>query len=192
MTVRAHWKRQKIRFSSPFSQHLRSQTVLAVFLLLVVAAITTAELTCSRIKDQISRNAAPPELGFCDLVRRPEDYDSKIVRVRSVMTGYHVLALYDGSCSSKTKYIRADLDSTSRNQLTQGIANLGGTGMQRGNFWVDVVSIGRFEKIPATDCNNQVRESGMAASHNPEYCYRIAIADLERIESVPDTVAWPQ
>ena len=59
-------------------------------------------------------------------------------------------------------------------------------------FWVDVVATGRFEKIPESDCKKLVRESGMPNRYYPDYCFRIVIENVERVEPVPATVAWPQ
>jgi hypothetical protein len=164
-----------------------------VFLLLIIVATTTAESSCSKIKNQNSRKqgviVVSPE--FCDLIRRPENYDSKTVRLRSVLTGFHELALY-ASCEGQVSYIRADFDPKSRNQLVQGVASLGNRGMKSGNFWVDVVASGRFEKISDSDCKNLVKESGMPNRYYPNYCYRIAIENVERVDPVPTTVAWPQ
>jgi hypothetical protein len=171
-------------------RHLAAMT----FLLLTIVATTTAGSSCARVKNESSRNKAPFDapLDFCDLARKPDDYDSKKIRVRSVLIGFHELALYSASCDSQIKYIRADLDSKARNQLVQRVAKLGGLGMQRGNFWVDVIASGRFEKIPESDCTKQVRESGMPNRYYPNYCYRIAIESVERAEPVPTTIAWPQ
>ncbi|HBB90010.1 MAG TPA: hypothetical protein DC047_20595 [Blastocatellia bacterium] len=102
------------------------------------------------------------------------------------------MALYSADCGSQIKYIRADLDSNVRSQLVQRVANLGGPGMQRGNFWVDVVATGRFEKIPKSDCTEPIRESGMPKRYYVNYCYRVAIEDVEQVEPVRSTVAWPQ
>jgi len=101
------------------------------------------------------------------------------------------LAIYDPTCGSQTKYIRVDFDPDARQELVQKVSSLG-HGMQRGNFWVDAILVGRFEKIPEADCKNTVRESGMPERYYINYCYRIAIDHVEKVESVPETVAWPQ
>lgn len=174
-------------WSSPYS-------ATTTYALLIIVTTMVAGCSCSSLNNQSSRNGAPlnSSLDFCELVRRPDNYDSKMVRVRSVLIGFHELALYNTDCDGQIKYIRADLDSKARNQLVQGVASLGGQGMQRGNFWVEVVAIGRFEKIPESDCKNLVRESGMPDRYYVSYCHRLIIADVERVETVPETVAWPR
>lgn len=120
------------------------------FLVLVIVATTIVVSSCSKLKKQGARNGETlgASLDFCDLVRSPESYDSKTVRVLSVLIGYHELALYSASCDNQIRYIRADLDSNSRNQLLRGVANLSGPGMHSGNFWVGVIVVGRFERFP--------------------------------------------
>lgn len=166
----------------------------SVLLLLVIAATAIAGSSCSALKNQSSKNGAShtPLLDFCDLVRTPKNYESKTVRIRAVLMGYHELALYSPVCDNKIKYIRAELDSKSRKQLVQGVANLGGSGMKYGNFWVEVVVIGRFEKIPESDCKKVARESGMPGRYYANYCYQVAASDLERVNYVPETVNWPE
>lgn len=171
---------------------VRHSTTMLLLLLMIVAT-TTAESSCSNFKNQNSREqrviVASPD--FCDLVRRPENYDSKNVHVRSVLTGFHEPAFY-GGCDGQNRYIRADFNSKSRNQLVQGVTKLGDQGMKSGNFWVDVVASGRFEKISDSDCKSVVKESGMPNRYYPNYCYRIAIENVERVDPVPTTVTWPQ
>ena len=176
------------------SRLLRLPRNTAFVLLIIVATTTTAGSSCSNLRNKSSKNATPLDvtLDFCDLVRKPDDYDSKTVRVRSVLIGYHELALYGAGCESQIKYIRADFDSKTRKQLVQGVSNLGDSGMERGNFWVTVVAIGRFEKIPESDCKKLFRESGLPNLYYPNYCFRIAIQDVQKVEPVPATVALPQ
>jgi hypothetical protein len=75
------------------------------FLPLVIVATTIMVSSCSKLKNQGSRNGVTlgASLDFCDLVRSPEKYDSKTVRVRSVLIGYHELALYSAGCDSQIK-----------------------------------------------------------------------------------------
>ena len=164
-----------------------------VVFLFIILATTTADLSCYKFKNRDSKNEQQvndaPDI--CDLIRRPENYDSKIVRVRSVLMGFHELAFYS-RCEGQISYIRADIDSKSRNKLVKGVSGLDGRGMERGNFWVEVVANGRFEKISDSDCKNLSRESGLPNRYYPNYCYRIAIENVERVDPVPSTVEWPQ
>ena len=170
---------------------VRHSTTMLFLLLMIVG--TTAQSSCSNLKNQNSREqrviVTSPD--FCDLVRRPDSYDSKNVRLRSILTGFHEPAFY-GSCDGQTRYIRADFDSKSRNQLVQRVSSLGDQGMKSGNFWVDVVASGRFEKIPDSDCKSLVKESGIPNRYYPNYCYRIAIENVERVDPVPTAVTRPQ
>jgi hypothetical protein len=122
-------------------------------------------------------------------MRKPEHYVSKTIRVRSVLVGYHELALYSADCGSQIKYVRADFDPETRKQLVQGVSNLGESGIQRGNFWVTVTAVGRFESISESDCKKDSRESGVPNIYYPNYCYRIAIKDVERIDPAAPPVA---
>lgn len=176
------------------SRSVRLSRNIAFVLLIIVATTATGGSSCSNLKNKSSKNVTPlePTLDFCDLVRKPYDYDSKTVRVRSVLIGYHELALYGAGCDSEIENIRADFDPKTRRQLVEGVSNLGDSGMYRGNFWVSVVVRGRFEKIPESDCKKLVRESGLPNLYYPNYCFRIAIQDVQKVEPVPPTVALPQ
>ncbi|MDQ2973929.1 MAG: hypothetical protein M3R69_00800, partial [Acidobacteriota bacterium] len=188
-------KEQKSQRSSILLTSLagRMRHRMTMALLLIIVATTTAGSSCSELRNEDSRNKASLDapLDFCDLVRKPDDYDSKKIRLRSVITGFHELAFYSAGCDSKIKYMRADMDSKVRNQFVERVASLSGSGMQHGNFWVDVVVNGRFEKIPDSDCTKQVTESGIPNRYHPNYCYRIAVESVESVEPVPTTIAWP-
>lgn len=177
-----------------FFRSVRLSRAIGFVLLVIVAAATLSGSSCSKRMNQSSKNVTPLDatLDFCDLMRKPDDYDSKTVRVRSVLIGYHELALYGADCDSQIKYVRADFDAKTRKQLVQGVSDLGDSGTQRGNFWVTVTAVGRFERIPESDCQKLLRESGVPNRYYPNYCYRIAIESVERVEPVPPSVASPQ
>jgi hypothetical protein len=181
-------------YTSQRRRFLRLSRNIPFVLLIIVATTTTAGSSCSKLKNKSSKNVAPLDatLDFCDLVRKPDDYDSKTVRVRSVLIGFHELALFGAGCESQTKYIRADFDPKTRRQLVQGVSDLGDSGKQHGNFWVTVVAVGRFERIPESDCHKLLRESGLPNRYYPNYCFRIAIQDVQDVEPVPAKVALPQ
>lgn len=162
--------------------------------LLIAVMIGMVCLTCNRLnhgaQGPVGTLDAP--LSFCELARTPDRYTNKTVRVRSTLIGYHELAIYDATCGAQTKYIRVDFETETREELVQKVTSLGGRGMRRGNFWVDAILVGRFEKIPESDCKNAVKESGMPNRYYVNYCYRIAVDHVEQVETVPETVAWPE
>ena len=163
-------------------------------ILITVATATIFGSSCSKSMNERSKKVTPLDatLDFCNLVRKPDDYVSKTVRVRSVLIGYHELALYGADCDSHIQYIRADFDPKTRKQLVQGVSDLGDSGMQRGNFWVTVTAVGRFERIPGSDCQKLLRESGVPNRYYPNYCFRIVVEDVQTVEPVPTTVVLPQ
>jgi hypothetical protein len=137
-----------------------------------------------------SAAVADPPLSFCDLVQNAERFNSKVVRVRAILIGYHEIALYDSSCGSDIKYIRADFDADSRQQLIKAIDSLNGAGFRNGNFWANFVLSGHFEKIP--DCRIKYKESGMPSRNHINYCYRLVVSKVEHVEAVASTIAWPE
>jgi hypothetical protein len=160
-------------------------------LVILVAIITMLGFTCIKMKNQLTTKGAPLDASFCDLVKNPDYYNSQTVRVRSVLMGYHELALYNPACDSQVRYIRADLDRKNRQELVNSVVALQDE-MPRGNFWVDVVVVGRFEKIPEADCNNVSRKAEIPDRSYVNYCYRIEVSSMEQVQNVPATVAWPQ
>jgi hypothetical protein len=169
-----------------------SRNIGFVILIIVVAALTAGS-SCSKRMNQASKNVPPLEatIEFCDLVRKPDDYDSKTVRVRSLLIGYHELALYSADCDSQIRYIRADFNPKTRKQLVQGVSELGDSGMRRGNFWVTVTALGRFERIPESDCQKLLRESEVPDHYYPNYCFRLVMEDVLTVAAGPTIVALP-
>ena len=137
-------------------------------------------------------SAADSSLSFCDLVQNTERFNSKVVRIRAILIGYHEIVLYDPSCGSDIKYIRADFDVDSRQQLIKAIDSLNGAGSRNGNFWADVVLSGRFEKIPNADCRIKYKDSGMPNRNHINYCYQLVVSNVEHVEGVASNVAWPE
>jgi hypothetical protein len=183
-------KKHRARYFSIRLESLSRPTRSSGWLALMATTMMLG-LTGCNIMSQPSANRKHLEASFCDLVKRPDYYGSQTVRVRSILTGYHELALYSPVCDNQVKYIRADLDSKSHQELVKSAASLAGGGLQRGNFWVDVVVTGRFEKIPGSDCKNSVRETGMPDRYYVNYCYRMEISSVEQVRDVPSTITWP-
>lgn len=124
----------------------------------------------------------------CELIQNPDRYFSKITRVRAVLLGYHELGLYDPVCKGVDKYILADFDSASRMKLIKRIADLKGAGFKQGNFWAEVVLVGRFEKVKDTD----VKSDAPPGDHQYiKYRYQLVVLDVEQVSALPPDMTWP-
>jgi hypothetical protein len=145
----------------------------------------------SRIDRSVARYVPPnTSLTLCDLIRNSSDYDSKIVRVRAMLVGYHEIVLYDSNCKSEENYVRADFDSTSRQKLIDAISTLNGVGFLHGNFEARVVLTGRFEKLQDKDDKNKVEE--LETNQQPvKYFSRLIVLDIEHVEVGTDDVSKP-
>ena len=170
----------------------RSTIILAVGVLTLVVGVTTVAVLKIRRseKDQNTQSPIPADsvVAFCDLTQNPNPYESQSVHVAANLIGYHEIALYGASCKREDNYVRAEFDQASRQKLIQGIGNLNGGGVQRGNFWVHVVLLGRFEKIPELD---RVKPLELDAGRKYiQYRYRLVVSDVEKVVAVSDDVPW--
>ena len=155
-------------------------------------ALLAITIAACRYPSASTQTSGDSVISFCDLVRTPDTHNGQTVRVRGVLIGYHETALYDAACDPNVKYIRADFDGPSRRKLVDAISGLCGAGLQRGNFWADVVLTGRFEKLPDSDCTKTTVESGVPGHNYVHYCYRLVVSDVSQVIAVSPNVEWPK
>jgi len=172
-------------------RHLTVRLIVNAVILSIVG-ITSAALWLTHRSSSIV-GTAPLEapITCCELIQNPDRYFSKTIRVRAVLLGYHELALYDPACKGVDKYVRADFDSASRKKLVMGIADLNGVGLKEGNFWAEVVLVGRFEKVNAAEAYGNRPESQKVNHQYIKYRFRLVVLDVEHASAVASTLSWP-
>src|SRR5687767_13834570 len=79
---------------------------------LIIAIITFVTGVVAASAWFINRKPAPP-VTVCDLIQNPGVYDSKNIRVRAVLFGYHEMGLYAPDCQGRKSYIHAIFDRES-------------------------------------------------------------------------------
>jgi hypothetical protein len=174
-------------------RHLAGRLIMVVFTLII--GISANALWLMRrspdIDQSIVKNVmAETPVTCCELTQNPELYYSNIIRVRAALLGYHELALYDPACKGIDKYVRADFDSASRKKLATGIADLNGAGFKDGNFWAEVVLLGRFEIINEPVLNRNKPESQRVDHRYIKYRSRLVL-DVEQVGAVASALSWP-
>ncbi len=118
----------------------------------------------------------------------PDRFSSQQVKVEGNLIGYHELALYGPTCKREEHYLRADLDSSSRGALIQGVSVLNGSGMHGGNFWVHIILSGRFERITEFDRKRPALLNG--DRKYIEYRYRLVASSVQEVTAVSDDATW--
>jgi hypothetical protein len=173
---------------------LTARLIIIAFMLMI--AISAAALwwkPWSSPADKVVVNAIKEEAPTtcCELFQNPDRYYSKSVRVRAILLGYHELARYDSACKAPDKYIRADFDSASRKKLIKGIADLKGAGFKEGNFWAQVVLVGRFEMLAHAAVSPDKTDSKLEGHEYIRYQFRFVVLDVEHVSALPPDMTWP-
>jgi len=132
-------------------------------------------------------------VNFCDLVNNPERYNHKVIRIGAILVGYHHQHLYDPSCDGGGTDTWADYDSPeSTDKMMKAVAALNGEGFQRGNIWVKVVLVGRFEERQPGEPKSWVEEQNVPDIHPIKDRFRFVIMNVEHAEPVAEGVPWPK
>lgn len=121
-------------------------------------------------------------LSVCDLVENSDRYLSTTVRVRGTLVGYHELLIYDGACLKEGNNIRVELNADTRRQFTAAAAKLNDKTLQQGNFLVEVILVGRFERDSASGNT----DAATGPTREPRYVrfpYRLVVSTVERVAS---------
>ena len=160
---------------------------------LIVAILTFVIGVLATFAWFVSRKPAPP-LTVCDLIRNPDAYASKNIRVRAVLFGYHEMGLYAPDCQNGRSYIHANFDRESWKKFTATAKHNGRwhhfMDMNEPEYLVDVTVRGRFEKLEEAACDASGRQLGLYPFPYTIYCYDFFISEIELVE--PTSVAWPR
>lgn len=176
-------------------RHLTARVIIASLTFIIgVTATTVWFINHPSIVDESITSSAPSSdpAGICDIIRNPDNYSSKIVRVQAIIIGYHELALYDPSCNSEEKYLPVNFDAASRQKLISAIDTLNDAGFQRGSFWASVVLVGRIEAIEDGDRKSKIGELEKANRQYIKYRFRLIVLNVEHVEAASPDVPWPQ
>jgi hypothetical protein len=173
-------------------RHLTARVVVAIFTFavgVVIASIWLIYRAPAVDESAIKAPRSDANVPFCDLIQHPEQYNSKTIRVRSTLLGFHEMALYDPACDSEMHFIRAELDSKSRQELGR---LTDGWGIRNGSFWVNAVVRGRFEKISDEEQRSEAEDLERIKHPGAVSNFRLAVSDIEQMEPVASNVPWPQ
>ncbi len=129
-------------------------------------------------------------LTVCDLIRNPDSYTSKTIRVRAVLFGHDEMGLYASNCQGSRSYIHAIFDRESWEKFR---AKANGTHYSMGNrdeYLVNVTLRGRFERYTDVDCDENGRQLGLPRFSYTVYCYNFFVSDIEQVEETD--VGFPE
>jgi len=93
----------------------------------------------------IASESGLPELSFCQLVAKPEEYEGKIIRVRGIYSfGIHGAVIGDRSCSSVETQTWVSLTPAMWDEVTRAMENAYEMTNVTGSL--DMIAVGRFER----------------------------------------------
>ena len=166
--------------------------LLAISVVTFIIGVTAATVWTIKSHSTNNQNSAnmisvEPSVGLCDLIRSPDRFESRQVRVAANLIGFHEIALYGAPCNQEENYVRADFDVASRQKLVEGISRLSGAGFHRGNFWAHVILSGRFEKV----LKDPKSSRQLTGDHRLiEFRYRLIVSEVENVVAVSDDAPW--
>jgi hypothetical protein len=167
--------------------------IIAVITSIIGISVAALLLThrSSRIERSVVGSMPEAPVTVCELIQNPDGYYAKSISVRAVLLGYHELALYDPACKGVDKYVRADFDSALREELVAGIAGLKGAGFKEGNFWAEVLLVGRFEKLADAVPRTNKSSSKLEGHEYIKYRFRFVVLDVAHVGALPSDMTWP-
>jgi hypothetical protein len=146
--------------------------------MLVVSCVEQATLVKSSRVDV-------PTLGYCDLVRNPQLYDNRVIRVRGAYSlGFESSTLSSSGCEGMTWIDFDELYKTcTRKEVDTALDALMSAGepeslMERKR--ADVVFLGYFEVLPNYTIKNELVRNGFG--HMGMYSNRITVKCLENAQ----------
>lgn len=146
---------------------------------------------CFRTEPAVtSVRCTPPDapLDLCEVIREPERYESKIIRVRAVFAGYHHSHLFGRRCEEPESHALVDFgaDDAAYNLMTRigDLPEVKSTG-QVGK--VEVVVVGRFEARNPARIKALMEwigdEDAQRRLHPIDHYYLFTITDVEQVST---------
>ena len=127
-------------------------------------------------------------ISICEVLKQPNQYNLQTVKIEAIVIGYHELALFDAGCKNRDSFVKADFDATTRGELIDGIEHLQGAGFQRGNFWANVVLLGRFELLAESSDQMGLINDNMRYL---KFRYRFQVLKVVSVRPVDASISWP-
>jgi hypothetical protein len=105
----------------------------------------------------ISSEQELPEIHFCQLVARPDEYEGKVVRVHAVYSfGIHGATIGDRSCSSVETITWVSMTPAMWDEVTRATENA--YGMKNMSGPLDIIAVGRFGRNSPSDSSDSWRD----------------------------------
>jgi hypothetical protein len=93
----------------------------------------------------IASESGLPELSFCQIVAKPEEYEGKVIRLRGIYSfGIHGATIGDRSCLSAETQPWVSLTPAMWDEVTRAMENA--YGMKNVSGALDMMAVGRFER----------------------------------------------
>jgi hypothetical protein len=167
---------------------------------LIVLALLLAPFPQQPRPSNVSQQADIPVVDYCELLRTPDLYDKKIIRLRALyVRGFEVAAFEHPQCdearsvwvefdqsepSCTDKKIRKAMQAIFNppRKRKRGVIEIGGP--ER----AELLAVGRFEgPRPGIPVGSQGRKIFTGHGHMNEYKYKFVVQCVEQVKAAP----WP-
>jgi hypothetical protein len=154
--------------------------------------ITPLQEPGARKKDQSTPSSNPITVAYCDLLRHPDSYDRKLIRVKAIYSShFEMRALRDPSCSQDFLWTWVDFDDqnatcTKEEVLRSFEAAVDSKSPARIEEDLDkaeVVLIGLFEVAHHSEIRNTILTNGYG--HVGMYKFRLTVTCIEEVKPLP-------
>jgi hypothetical protein len=139
-----------------------------------------------------SASAIPATVAYCDLLRHPDSYDRKVIRVKGIYSShFEMSALRDPNCSKDFLWTWVDFDDqyaarTKQEVLQSFQAAVDSKRPERVEADLDkakVVLIGLFEVASHSEIRNKILTNGYG--HMGMYKFRLTVNCIEEVKPLP-------
>lgn len=136
----------------------------------------------------ISEDDLPITISYCELIRKPELYNNKVIRLKaSYLIGPHYNILYSTLCQEKKTYLLPKLTCKSKDEC-KSISDIiynksSGSAYDYYSRRIGLVLIGRFRVIDDKEKQHLP---------NSNINYLLEIKEIEKYVSIPENIPWPE
>lgn len=88
---------------------------------LLLFVLFSLNMACEKVYDENLSNIKD-EINFCSLVNLPEEYESKIIKTKAYILGFHKFIFYSDQCLEQNKVIALEMNYESRHKLVDAIS----------------------------------------------------------------------
>ena len=156
------------------------------------ACIMPGQEPGARKRATSSPSAIPATVAYCDLLRHPDSYDRKLIRVKAIYSShFEMSALRDPNCSEEFLWTWVDFDDqnatcTKEEVLRSFEAAVDSKSPARIEEDLDkaeVVLIGLFEVAHHSEIRNTILTNGYG--HMGMYKFRLTVNCIEEVKPLP-------